>query len=95
MHCPPRRLLRLAILSLLALTLAGCARSTGRLSVDLTALKECRKLTPRLQVSAIESGSDYRALAAEAGGTIQKGNKAIARRNRCDDKVIGSYAAAT
>jgi hypothetical protein len=92
MRCPSP--LRLTILFGLALMSAGCARSMGKLDVDLTALKECRKLTPPLQVSEIESGGDYRALAAEAGGTISKGNKAIERRNRCDDGVIRKYGTA-
>jgi hypothetical protein len=90
-----RRPLLLAMCIALGPMLAGCANSRGKLSVDLKALNECRKLTPTLQVSEIESESDYRGLTAEALGTINKGNKAIERRNRCDDKVIGSYAAAT
>lgn len=89
-----RNRLTLAILLLSALTSAACARFTGKLDVDVSAFKECRKLTPRLQVSEIESDVDYRALAAEAGGAIDKGNKALDRRDRCDDKVIGSYATA-
>lgn len=88
------RLLTLAICSVLALTLAGCARFTGKLDVDLTALKECRKLTPKMQVSEIGEDTDYRALSAESGGTISKGNKAIDRRNRCDDKIVDDYAKA-
>lgn len=88
-------LFTLAILSVSATMLPGCAKSLGKLDVDLTALKECRKLTPNLQVSEIESESDYRVVAAEALGTVSKGNKAIARRNRCDDKVIENYAKAT
>ena len=88
-------LLKLAICFALVPMLAGCARSLGKLDVDLTALKECRKLTPDLQVSKIESESDYRVVAAEALGTVSKGNKALARRNRCDDKVIEKYATAT
>lgn len=90
-----RRFLKLAMCFALVPMLAGCARSLGKLDVDLTALKECRKLTPSLQVSEIVSESDYRVVAAEALGTVSKGNKAIARRNRCDDKVIENYAKAT
>lgn len=90
-----RNLLKLAMCFALVPMLAGCARSLGKLDVDLTALKECRKLTPNLQVSEIESESDYRVVTAEALGTVNKGNKAIARRNRCDDKVIEKYATAT
>jgi predicted small secreted protein len=95
MRCPSR-LLRLAILFALALTLAACdtLQGKGKLDVDLAALKECRKLTPGMRVSEIGSESDYRALSAEALGTINKGNKAIDRRNRCDDKVINGYATA-
>lgn len=89
-----RRPLLLAMCFALVPMLAGCARSLGKLDVDLTALKECRKLTPKGQVSAIDSESDYRVVAAEALGTINKGNKAITRRDRCDDKVIEKYAAA-
>lgn len=89
------RLFRLlATLSVLALTSAGCARFMGNLDVDLTALKECRKLTPIMKVAPIGEDADYRALSAEAGGELNKGNKAIGRRNKCDDKVIDSYATA-
>lgn len=90
-----RNLLKLAMCFALVPMLAGCARSLGKLDVDLTALKECRRLTPSLQVSKIESESDYRVVTAEALGVVNKGNKAIARRNRCDDKVIEKYATAT
>lgn len=89
MRC--RSLLTLAMCFALAPMFAGCARFMGKLDVDLSALKECRKLTPKLTVSEIEEPTDYRALSAESGGTIQKGNKAINRRNKCDDKVIESY----
>lgn len=90
-----RRHLQLAICSALALMLAGCADSMGKLGVDLAALKECRKLTPKMAVSEIGQETDYRVLSAESGGTINKGNKALARRDRCDDKVIESYGKAT
>lgn len=90
-----RRPLQLAMLFASALMLADCARFSGNLSVDLKGLKECRKLTPALKVSPIGETSDYRALSAEAGGELNKGNKAIARRNRCDDNVIDRYAKAT
>ena len=91
-----RRLLLLAMCSALVTMLAGCASSPGNLSVGLKgSLAECRKLTPRLRTSEIGSESDYRHLSAEALGAISKGNKAITRRNRCDDKVIESYATAT
>ena len=90
-----RNLLKLAMCFALVPILAGCARSLGKLDVDLTALKECRKLTPHARVSEIESESDYRSVAAEALGAVSKGNQAIDRRNRCDDKVIESYAKAT
>jgi hypothetical protein len=89
-----RRLLQLATLSVLVLTSAGCARFSGKLDVDLTALKECRKLTPGMKVAPIGEDADYRALSAEAGGALNKGNKAVARRNNCDDKVIDKYATA-
>lgn len=91
-----RRFLQLVMCFALVPMLAGCARSSGKLSVDLKAsLKECRKLTPGMRVSEIVSESDYRSVTAEALGVVNKGNKAIARRDRCDDKVIESYAAAT
>jgi hypothetical protein len=93
MRC--RNLLTLAMCFALAPMFAGCAGSRGKLNVDLTALKECRKLTPSLQVSKIESESDYRVVTAEALGVVSKGNKALARRDRCDDKVIEKYATAT
>lgn len=93
MRC--RSLLILAICSALVPTLAGCARFMGNLDVDLSALKECRNLTPKMKVSEIGEDTDYRALSAESGGTITKGNKAISRRNKCDDKVIEQYAKAT
>jgi hypothetical protein len=92
MRC--RSLLKLAICFALVPMLAGCAKYMGKLAVDLTALKECRKLTPHMTVSQIGQDTDYRALSAESGGTIQKGNKAIDRRDRCDDKVIDNYAEA-
>ena len=85
---------KLAILSVSVTMLPGCAGSLGKLSVNLNGLKECRKLTPAMRVSEIESETDYRALSAEALGVMNKGNKAIDRRNRCDDKVIGDYAKA-
>lgn len=90
-----RNLLKLAILTALVPLLAGCARSMGSLSVDLSALKECRKLTPKMMVSEIVEDTDYPALSAESGGAMNKGNKALDRRNKCDDKVIGNYAKAT
>lgn len=88
-------LFTLATLFVSATMLPGCARSLGKLNVDLSGLKECRKLTPGMKVSEIESESDYRAVAAESLGELNKGNKAIERRNKCDDKVIDKYATAT
>lgn len=90
-----RRPLQLAICFVLAMTTAGCARFSGSLHVDVKALKECRKLTPGMKVAPITGDADYRALSAEAGGELKKGNKAIARRDKCDDSVIDKYASAT
>ena len=94
MRC--RSLLRLATLLLLAPIVSGCGAFMGKgsLDVDLEALKECRRLTPNMKVSEISETTDYRTLSAESGGTINKGNKAIQRRNKCDDKVIEKYATA-
>jgi len=88
-------LLRLATLSALAMMLSGCASSRGKLNVDIGALKECRKLTQNQRVSEIGSESDYRVVAAEGLAAVSKANKAIVRRNKCDDKVIDQYAKAT
>lgn len=95
MRCPSR-LLRLAMCSALVMMLAGCGGlpGKGKLAVDLTGLKQCRNLTPHMQISEIGSETDYRALSAEALGVMDKGNRAIDRRNRCDDKVIEDYAKA-
>lgn len=90
----PNRLLKVATCFALALMLAGCARFMGKLDVDLSALKECRRLTPDMKVPEIDRDTDYRALSAGAGGTIKKGNKAIVRRNKCDDGVIAKYKSA-
>ena len=84
--------LRLATLSALATTLAGCASSLGKLTVDLSGLKECRRLTPPASLPPVGEDSDYRDLAAQGFGQLNKTNKAIAARNRCDDKVINDYA---
>ena len=96
MRCPtkiPLPLL-LAILSVLVLMLPGCATSPGKLTVDLSALKECRRLGPRQPVPRIDADTDYRTLAAEALAGLNKANRGSAARTRCDDKVIQSYATA-
>ena len=93
MQCHPFRTLklRLTLLILSALTLASCATSLGSLSVNLGAVKECRRLTPRLQPPDISPKSDYRDIAPQSLGQLNKGNQAITRRNRCEDKVVNSY----
>lgn len=93
MRCPPW-CLRLATLSALAPMLAGCASSLGKLTVDLSALKECRRLTPSLSQPPIGEDSDYRDLAAQGLGQLSKANRGIVARNRCDDRVIDDYASA-
>lgn len=92
--CLRQASLRLATLTALALMLAGCAGSLGRLAVDLSALKECRKLTPQLNPPPIGEDSDYRDLAAQGLGQLSKANRGIVGRNRCDDRVIDDYARA-
>lgn len=85
---------RLIICTALAMLLAACAGSPGKLAVDLTGLRECRKLTVPMKVGPITKDTDYRVLSAESLGTINKGNKAIVRRNNCDDRIINDYATA-
>lgn len=92
MHC--RRPLQLAILSLSALTLAGCVTSQGKLSVDLQAIKECQRLGGPVAVPEISGKSDYRSLAAESLGQLNKANKGAVKRSNCEDKVVKEYAKA-
>jgi hypothetical protein len=89
-----RLFLRLAILSALALMLGGCARSLGKLDVDLQALKECQKLKGPVSVPEIGENSDYRILSAEALGQLKKANSKDSARTRCEQKVIDQYAKA-
>lgn len=85
---------RSATLSLLTLlTLSGCATSPGKLSVDLSAVKECQKLGGPVEVPLIK-GSDYRTLSAQALGQINKANVGEARRTNCEDGVVDDYAKA-
>lgn len=85
-------LLRAIPIVSLLLTLPGCVTSQGKLSVDLGALKECRRLGGPRPIPLIEN---YRALSAAALAELNKANKGDARRTRCDDKVIEQYAKAT
>jgi hypothetical protein len=83
------------ILSALALMLAGCATSPGKLSVDLRApLMDCRRLEAPLKVPQITPDTDYRDLSSESLGTIAKGRRGQAARNRCEDDVIQKYETA-
>lgn len=90
----PRYLMRIAILSALALTLAGCATSPGKLDVDLKAIKECQRLQRQMAVAEIGEDSDYRELSAEALAEIAKSNRAQAARTACENKVIEKYRGA-
>lgn len=75
-------------------TLGGCASShTGKLAVDLTAVKECQKLGGRVDVPAIR-GSDFRVLSAESLATIKKANDGADARTGCENQVIDDYAKA-
>lgn len=86
-------LLRLSILSALAMLLAGCATSPGTLAVDLTGLKECRKLDPKVPGpgSSIGQISDYRDLSPQALAALRKANEGTDRRNNCEDQFIDRY----
>lgn len=91
-----RRFLTLAtILSVSALTFAGCAHSPGRLAVDLqAALSECKKLERYPQVSQITQDTDFRQLSGESLGEIKKTREANARRDKCEADVIQKYRTA-
>lgn len=85
----------LAILSVLALPLESCGLSPGRLSVDLgPALRECQKLSPKVDVRYIEDESDYRDIAPEALAALKKANQGASARTRCENRLIAKYAAA-
>lgn len=90
-----KSLTRAAILSASVLTLAGCDTLSGKLSVDLEALKECQRLDRKMAVPSIEEDSDYRELSAEALAEIAKGNRAQADRTKCENGVIEKYKNAT
>lgn len=87
-------LMRTIILSGSALLLAGCGTFTGSLGVDLKAIKECQRLQHQMSVPPITEDSNYRDLSAEAGGEIDKGNRAQAARTTCENKVIEKYGKA-
>jgi hypothetical protein len=78
------------IVSILFLA-SGCATSPGRLNVDLSALKECKRVGGQVPIPAID---DYRKVSALALGGLHKANQRLAARDRCDDKVIAKYATA-
>lgn len=85
------------ILFSLAMLLAGCAPSLGTLAVNLKEpLEACRKLDPKVVGPGPSIGrkSDYRDLSPEALAALKKANDGTSRRNRCEDKVIESYAGA-
>lgn len=94
MLCRHRRLLAILSLSTL-LTLPGCATSPGKLSVDLTAVKECQRLGGPVAVPEITpKKTDYRVLSAQVLGQIRKANEGEQRRTECEDKVVDEYAKA-
>lgn len=83
------RSLPLAILTiLLPLIVSGCAGSQGKLSVDLSGLKECKRLGGPRPIPPIEN---YRRLAPAALAELNKANAADARRTKCEDMVIEKY----
>lgn len=85
---------RLTTLSVLALPLLNCATSPGRLNVDLSALKECQRVDPKVEVKYIDDDSDYSDIAPEALAALKKKNEGADARTRCENKVIAKYAAA-
>ena len=89
-----RRSLGWLILSGLVLMLTGCASSPGHLAVDLKALKECQRLGNQASLPDITEDSDYRNLSAAALGQLNKANRGIAARTRCENSVIEKYGAA-
>lgn len=95
MRYRPSPMSMVPILSGLALILAACATSPGKLDVDLQALKECQRLQRQMAVGQIGEDSDYRELSAEALAEIAKGNRTQAARTACENKVIEKYRNAT
>lgn len=94
--CQLPLLLRLSILSSLAILLAACATSPGTLAVDLSGLKECRKLDPAVPGpgASIGRSSDYRDLSPQALAALRKKNEGSERRNGCEDRFIDRYRTA-
>lgn len=91
----PRYLTRPTILSVLALTLGGCAQSMGKLAVDLKAsIEQCQRLGGPVSVSEIGEDTDFRDLSVEAGAAIDKANRQDAARTRCENGVVAKYAKA-
>lgn len=89
---PRRHQLLRAILSVSILFLvSNCATSPGRLAVDLSALKECKRLGGPVPIPPID---DYRKVSARALGGLRKANSRIVARDRCEDQVAAKYAAA-
>lgn len=89
-----RPFLTLATLSVLALPLLNCAKSPGKLNVDLKALKECQRLDPKVEVKYIDDDADYRDIAPAALAALKKKNQGADARTRCENIVIAKYAAA-
>ena len=92
MRC--RRCLRAILLDALALIVTGCAGSPGKLSVNLSALKECQRLGGAVRPPAINDDTDYRELAENALARLNQANRGSAAHARCDRKVISDYAKA-
>jgi hypothetical protein len=87
------RLLPATLSLLVTLPLIGCAKSPGKLSVDLGAIKECQRLGGPVAVPQIRN-SDYRVLSARALGQIKKANDGAEQRTSCEDEVVEKYAKA-
>jgi hypothetical protein len=88
-----QRLMRATILFASVAMLAGCALLPGKkLSVDLSALKECQRLGKRQPIPKIDEQSDYRDLSPEALAALKKANDGISARTKCEDSVIEKYA---
>lgn len=69
----------------------NCAGSLGKLSVDLSALKECKRTGGPVAIPTID---DYRKVSARALGGLRKANRRIVARDKCEDGVIAKYAKA-
>ena len=89
-----RRRRRLATLFVSGLMLSGCAGSRGNLNVDLQAIRECQKLGGQVAVPDIGEDSDYRVIAAQALGQLNKANVGAAKRTICEGNVIDAYSKA-